>query len=122
MAALRSRRSVGVVGVVCLALLAWNLRGRGEEGKSRPAVAEPNSSPKPTPLFYGVQACAGRCHDLKEPIDAEKEKFPPLCRRNEITLWEAKDKHKNAYNVLKEERAAQMGKLLDAGKPDSERK
>jgi hypothetical protein len=69
-------------------------------------AAAPNGD-APTPLIFGERYCA-QCHAHPENYKAESV----ICRMNEATIWEAKDKHKNAFAVLSDPRGVQMGKIL----------
>src|SRR5262245_22346711 len=61
---------------------------------------------KPTPLYFGAALCQ-ECH--KEPKDRN---LRYLCRCNEYSIWEKEDKHRDAFNVLRGERAVRMGRIL----------
>lgn len=61
----------------------------------------------PTPLVFGQRYCA-QCHSHPENYKAESV----ICRMNEASIWQTKDKHKNAFAVLSDKRGVQMGKIL----------
>src|SRR5262249_13390928 len=63
------------------------------------------AAPGPTRLYYGISACA-HCH--RKPVEPP----PVLCRCIEAAIWETEDKHKEAFQVLRGERARRMGELL----------
>jgi hypothetical protein len=97
-----------VVGLVCLAGLAWGLRGR-RQTPGRPAEPAKGKS-VPTPLFYGVFACnLPGCHNQEKALQ-EKDR-PLLCRGIESQVW-SKGKHADAYNILTQDRAKRMARLL----------
>lgn len=60
-----------------------------------------------TRKYFGSTACV-QCHrkgvELPDPN--------PVCRGTEVPIWESKDKHRVAFDVLKEDRARRMGELL----------
>src|SRR5262249_41832660 len=89
------------------------LPGLGQE-KSRTAGRTDERSNGLVPLYLGVSVCAD-CH--KRDKLPENPDLPPLCQCNENFIWEARDKHRDAYDVLlpgstKGELAQHMGKLL----------
>jgi hypothetical protein len=96
---------------VCFVALASGLRGRVQEVEARTNAPQATSGPKP--LYFGVTACAG-CHTRGKPWD------DCLCSCTEFPIWDNKDKHRNAYLVLKKDRAQHMGKLLDKDVLDPE--
>lgn len=95
----------GILGFAVLALLLGN-----PDKTSLPAAdAQEKNADGPTKLYFGVSACR-TCHTNPPPLKAGDP--PLLCRCNEAPIWEEKDKHKNAFKVLGEERGKQMGKIL----------
>jgi hypothetical protein len=95
--------AVGVVGLALLGL--WVGGGHGPAAKAD-AGKEPDKGP--TTLYFGISECA-RCHTMPGKVDPDD---PDLCRLNESKIWDAEDKHRQAFLVLKGERAQKMGKLL----------
>ncbi len=59
----------------------------------------------PTRLYFGIDACI-QCHTRPG------EREPVLCRCTEAAVWEAEDKHRDAFKVLHGERAREIGALL----------
>jgi hypothetical protein len=101
MATFSARKLLFGAGLLGCAVLAWGLASsRGGQSKGGAQAGGP------TPGYFGVSACVN-CH-TKPPPGAP----PLLCRCIEAEIWDKEDKHKNAYNVLKEERAKNMGKIL----------
>lgn len=93
--------SLGAIGLLLL-LWCWS---RGSSGEQAQAAQEKKES-KLTKFYFGVDSCR-LCH-----TQPQKGQNPQLCRCNEVALWEAEDKHADAWNVLLSERAQRMGKLL----------
>jgi len=79
-------------------LAAWH-------GSSLPQGRAQEPRPGPTKLYFGVSACVD-CHGKGTRLE------DPLCRCTEVSIWEEKDKHKDAYKVLSEPLAQRMGELL----------
>lgn len=69
----------------------------------------------PEEFYFGATYCAG-CHEVRN-----KGTTSQICRFIEYAEWKGKDKHQNAFEVLKGERAQGMGKLLgfDVTKPEN---
>src|SRR4051812_33115755 len=98
MTACKARKQWLTLGLAAgvLGLLWLGGRTRGEpqgQGKEQPPQARPKK------FFYGVAACSG-CHK-NDP----KQEDPWMCRCIEYTIWNEKDKHKDAHKVLKGELA-----------------
>src|SRR5439155_10733412 len=93
------------VALLIMVALTWRFDAMGFSNLG--GERQDPAKPKLSPLYVGVSECA-RCHE--EPTHIKGA--PVLCRCNEVAIWNAHDKHKQAYNVLLEERARQMGKLL----------
>ena len=74
-----------------------------------PAGAEP---PAPPPVHLGVATCGGsNCHGASErPAGSSVP-------GNEYVIWSKRDKHRQAYTVLLDERAVRMARAL--GLPDA---
>jgi hypothetical protein len=93
-------------------------RGAGPKKDKEKAKAEERPAIKAsrTPLYYGTGACSNAgCHSAA-PKDWPA---PLLCRCEEFNIWEAKDKHADAYSALlpeKNELAKQMQRLLPGKK------
>ena len=91
--------AVAVAGAACA------LVGRGQESTPKRRNDAEKQVARPTPLYYGVAACA-ECHN-----------GPPknnlLCPCTELPIWRDKDKHQLAFLVLKNERGQRMAKNLD---------
>src|SRR5262249_6133415 len=94
--------AVSAVGVAVLGL--WAGGGLGQAPKADPPRGATKGDLKPA--YFGVKACAGGCHDQKEP------QAGALCRRNESVIWQREDKHGKAYEVLTGKRADKMRELL----------
>jgi hypothetical protein len=89
------------------------IRGLSQE-KSTPAERATGHPTERAPLYLGVSVCAD-CHKREKPL--ENPDLPPLCRCTENIIWETRDKHRIAYEVLTKgnprgELAQRMGKLL----------
>jgi hypothetical protein len=89
---------LGIVGL----LLAACCRGAHGRGGSD----EPGGNNKP--VIYGTSACKG-CHDVSKPVYDPQN--PSICRLDEFKYWR-EDKHGIAFDVLKTERSARMGRVL----------
>jgi Cytochrome c554 and c-prime len=100
------RVPVLAAAVVGLALLAW--WAGGGRGQAPKADAGKEADKGPTTLYFGISECA-RCHTMPGKVDPDD---PDLCRLTESKIWDAEDKHRQAFRVLKGERAQKMGKLL----------
>lgn len=72
-----------------------------------PAANGGAERPGPTPLIFGQRYCA-QCHAHPENYKAESV----ICRMNEASVWQSKDKHRNAFAVLTNPRGLRIGKLL----------
>ncbi len=107
MRTMSSRRfpaKVVLVATMCMAAPAW-FAGDGQSQQQKPDNA-PEKRGGPTKLYFGVEACV-MCHTKPE------NRNPILCQCIEVPIWEKKDKHKQAWNVLVEsDRAKRMGDLL----------
>jgi hypothetical protein len=99
----RARWKVFTVSVASLGLLV----GQGVGQARQNSQAQATTQKKLTPLYYGAIVCAD-CHESPKKSDPE----PLLCRCTESKIWNEQDKHKNAYAVLRSERAKQMNQLL----------
>jgi hypothetical protein len=73
----------------------------------RPERASPSAKRALQTVYYGVIVCAD-CHE--SPKRSEPE--PVLCRCTEVKVWNEQDKHKDAFLVLRSERAKRMSLLL----------
>jgi len=74
-----------------------------------PATAQPQSQSAPPPIgvHLGVATCAGStCHGATE---RPRGSYVP---GNEYLIWSKQDKHRNAYNVLLDDRAIKMARAL----------
>lgn len=91
-------------GWMFLSALACLLSGCARNDPPQAEAAE-KALPGPTRLYFGISACA-HCHT--KPAEPQ----PVLCRCVEAGIWETEDKHKDAFQVLKGDRARQMGELL----------
>ncbi|HVH80656.1 MAG TPA: multiheme c-type cytochrome, partial [Stellaceae bacterium] len=83
---------------------------------SAPASAQtgsaPNAAESPIGIHLGVATCAGsNCHGATQ---RPRGSYVP---GNEYLIWSKQDKHRNAYNVLLEDRAIKMARVL--GLPDA---
>jgi len=112
------RRSV-LLGMVAISLLGWSLRGGGQEKDVKASEIEKNKTGQGNRLekrFFSFVTCID-CHRSGTPAGAPER----LCRCIEVPLWNTKDKHQDAYNVLlpKNERAKRMGEILKIS-PESE--
>ncbi|MBV9552385.1 MAG: hypothetical protein JO032_06285, partial [Alphaproteobacteria bacterium] len=80
-----------------------------------PAQTPPHAPPPgqlPMGVHLGVATCSGSsCHGA-----AERPRNSPVLG-NEYLVWSTRDKHRNAYNVLLQDRAIRMAKAL--GLPDA---
>jgi hypothetical protein len=106
-----TRRSLVVVA--CLVTSIGALRGLSQE-RATPAAGKDSRPTERVPLYLGVSVCAD-CHKREKPL--ENPDLPPLCRCTENIIWENRDKHRDAYDVLTKgnprgELAQRMGKLL----------
>jgi Cytochrome c554 and c-prime len=69
-------------------------------------------TPPPIGVHLGVATCAGsNCHGATQ---RPRNSYVP---GNEYLIWSTKDKHRNAYNVLLQDRAIKMARVL--GLPDA---
>jgi len=69
-------------------------------------------TPPPIGVHLGVATCAGsNCHGATQ---RPRNSYVP---GNEYLIWSTKDKHRNAYNVLLQDRAVKMARVL--GLPDA---
>src|SRR5690242_13261821 len=69
-------------------------------------------SPTPEPIHLGVASCAGsNCHGASERPTGSS------VAGNEYIIWSKRDKHRQAYTVLLEERAIRMARAI--GLPDA---
>ena len=105
----RTRRWLLPLLLGVIPVLAWSFAGRSQEAKpARERQADPPKG-QPTPIYFGASTCSkAGCHAMP-PADS---KSPLVCKCDEYTTWRDKDKHRNAYAVLKEKRATHMGRLL----------
>jgi Cytochrome c554 and c-prime len=99
--------------VACLVTSIGALRGLSQE-RGKPAARADRRPTERVPVYLGANVCAG-CHKRDKPLDDPA--MPPLCRCTENTIWEVRDKHRDAYEILtkgspKGELAQRMGKLL----------
>ena len=75
------------------------------------STASAQTSP-PIGVHLGVATCAGsNCHGATQ---RPRNSYVP---GNEYLIWSTKDKHRNAYNVLLQDRAIKMARVL--GLPDA---
>jgi hypothetical protein len=113
MPVLTTRWKLAVAGLLVYATFAWYFGGDARAQKKRPKDEKPAPAKKgapvtvpkkgmseATPFYYGVQSCRGAdCHGA-----AEAKKFDPknpiVCQCNELTIWEKRDKHGEAYKVI----------------------
>src|SRR5258708_3389388 len=101
-------------GLVVVAWLATSMGGlRGLPQERAPAARTGSPPTERVPLYLGVNVCAD-CHKREKPL--ENPDLPPLCRCTENIIWETRDKHRDAYDVLtrgnpRGELAQRMGKL-----------
>jgi hypothetical protein len=80
-------------------------------GAMSPALAQ-NSGDMPVGIHLGVATCAGsNCHGATQ---RPRNSYVP---GDEYLIWSKRDKHRNAYNVLLENRAVKMAQAL--GLPDA---
>src|SRR5258706_442022 len=105
------RRSV-LLGMAAITLLGWSLHGNGQEKDVKASKIEKNKTGQGNSLekrFFSFVTCID-CHRSGTPAGAPER----LCRCIEVPLWNTKDKHQDAYNVLlpKNERAKRMGEIL----------
>lgn len=85
------------------------------EPPKRPTPVKPLDDDKLTPILFGADFCAP-CHSPGTRLKSD------LCRLIEFSIWDEKDKHKNAFNVLKSERSQAMGRALGSGDPSKDRR
>jgi hypothetical protein len=95
---------VATAALALPAVLVCVLIARGQGDQPRQAAAEPARS-GPTRLYFGIDACI-QCHTRPG------EREPVLCRCTEAAIWDAEDKHHDAFQVLHSDRAQQIGTLL----------
>src|SRR5262249_36369666 len=73
--------------------------------QQKPAPAEAGES-KGKAEYWGVAACSFCLKGLQETPGAI------ICKCSEVTTWETRDKHAEAWKVLVSSRAQEMGKRL----------
>lgn len=102
-----SHRLISLLGMVAFTAFAW-LAGECV-GRAQPRSESASPPPKRAlqTVYYGVLVCAD-CHE--SPKRSEPE--PVLCRCTEVKIWNEQDKHKDAYAVLRSERAQRMCLML----------
>jgi hypothetical protein len=88
----------GFLGVGLASLLIANGTARAQD--DRPAAR------KPTPLYFGTSSCT-QCHSA-----GSQETEPVVCRLTEVKEWQKDLHHPLAYQTLKGEWAARIGRLL----------
>jgi hypothetical protein len=114
-------QAVSLVGCVAL---ASGLATLGRDEPARRVLAAVAQAPAPaaqpgggpTPYLVEARFCQS-CHS--SPKSYEKQKDQLLCKMDEYPSWDAKDKHKIAHKVLLEDRAQQMGRLLNINVTES---
>ena len=112
---------LGVVPIVCGALIAWLGSPRVFILPARkPAVEEKAASHQESPAaanvpLIGSAGCSARsCHGS---LDARSSTLDPdKCRQNEYVSWANDDPHAEAYRVLFNDRSKRIMKLLQSGK------
>src|SRR5438270_739840 len=109
MSTISCRWSSVAVGLLACAGFAWRPAGRTQEHDTTIPAAPENPKAKLILHYYPAKVGCGRtgCHSSRPD---EKEVL--VCRCDEYVRWEKNDKHSDAYNVLFEERAQEMGKRL----------
>jgi hypothetical protein len=100
---LRIDRRAGLVLVVlfpvwCRTMLTVVCMAQVNDGQTKVQKA-------PIKRYFGISACT-QCHTQPQDKDIV------LCRCTEVTIWNEKDKHKDAYKALLGDRARVMGQLL----------
>jgi hypothetical protein len=107
-----------IVGGLCVAgLVAAVSMSLPESAPARAGGAEASPAfARAEAKYYGSDSCRV-CH-----LKPDHVAFPdPLCQLTEYTTWQEHDKHSQAYAVLEQERAQQMGRLLGIEVTNDER-
>jgi hypothetical protein len=75
-------------------------------------AAQTEAQSPPLGIHLGVATCAGEnCHGAEKPIPGMR------IRQDEYLIWSKRDKHRQAYSVLLQDRAVRMARAL--GLPDA---
>jgi hypothetical protein len=102
-----------VIAIAAIAWLAWSLAPapawRAAAGESATGALSPKQIPDCAERPFISSLECKRCHT--EPSDIDKQSGT-ICRLTEYAIWDKEDKHKQAYGVLTQERAREMGKRL----------
>ena len=108
-----TRRLLGALLLLLAATPAW-----AQSPAQSPAPAQPQApaaspvAPPPIGVHLGVATCAGsNCHGA---TTRPRNSYVP---GNEYLIWSKQDKHRNAYNLLLDDRAIKMARAL--GLPDA---
>src|SRR5262249_47528560 len=94
--------TTGALALSAALLCLFVAHGQGDP--PRPAAAE-QARAGPTPLYFGI-APLTQCHTRAG------EREPVLCRCTEAAIWDAEDKHRDAFQALHSDRAREIGALL----------
>ena len=93
---------LGTSALVATLWLFFTAHGQGDQPRPAAAAQAPTG---PTRLYFGIDACI-QCHTRPG------EREPVLCPCTEAAIWEAEDKHRDAFKVLRGDRAREIGALL----------
>jgi hypothetical protein len=107
MVTISSRKQIGVFSPAAWAALSALLAASVGHAQPRPDRAGPQPKGTLSTVYYGVIICAD-CHEAPKRSEPE----PVLCRCTEVKIWKEQDKHKDAYVVLRSERAQRMSLIL----------
>lgn len=104
----RSLLSITLLCVSYVAFCVWTTMAQEESGGPELIFEDADADASQTPMqCIGVHHCA-LCHD--KPSSKFVAEFSVSL--NEVHIWDEKDKHRSAYDVLKGERAQRMGEIL----------
>jgi hypothetical protein len=99
------------------AVVAWCLLAHGASFPSPPNPHEDRSPTAAVSRFNGSASCSGRaCHGNLEPAADDG------IARNEHTIWQTRDRHAEAYQVLMNEQSQRMVRNLGLNLPAHQEK
>ncbi len=101
--------AVAVIGCLGLASGLVTL-GQDQPPRRAPVADAAKPAVSLTKILIPASSC-NRCHSHPEDYKQEADRL--LCRMNEFSIWDGKDKHKIASKVLQEARAKEMGDRLN---------
>ena len=98
------RRLLGALLLLLAAAPAWAQSPAQSPAQPQAPAASP-VAPPPIGVHLGVATCAGsNCHGA---TTRPRNSYVP---GNEYLIWSKQDKHRNAYNLLLDERAIKMAR------------